>query len=864
MYFCLGNNDKGIRMKNKKFKVSLLVSLICFSSSLYGEDYFDPAMLDSQLGIDVSTVDLSQFSRIDSIPVGEYPIQVLVNRNNLGDKTISFIPDNNGKVVPELTPVLLEEWGVNIKAIKEINDLSPDTVITNLSDYIPDATITADIANLKLTINIPQIAMSEKAEGYIDPSMLDDGVTALFFNYFISGNRQWTDTVNDRTIKDDSVFASVQGGGNIGVWRLRSNMSYSRTDGEYGSHSNTSFTNTHIMRAISSIRSTLVIGETFLSNDIFDSIPFKGVKLASDEQMLPSSMRGFAPEVNGIAQSNAKVTVRQNGYVVYQTYVSPGAFSLKDISPSGNTGDLDVTVTEEDGTEKVFSIAFSSLPVMLRPGGFKYELAAGRYDGGVTDGTKEAEFITAGGIYGLPVNTTLYGGVLAADKYVSVVGGAGVSLGMFGAFSVDITHANADFGGNTGTKEGQSYRLRYSKSMTTTGTSVDLTALRYSTRDYYSFDDFNNQGYKLKDGVAPWLDHRQRSMFTTSVSQSLGQYGSVYLSGSIYDYWELDREVRQMAVGYTGAFKGINYSLNYSINRVKAEGNWPENRQFSTNISIPFSIFSNSEAVRNISSTMSYSRDNNNRASYQAGISGSLLEHRLSYGITQGYMNQGQGSSGSIYGNYSGNSGTANLSYNYSRDSRSVNGSLGGGVVLHSGGILLSQSTGGSMAIIEAPGAAGTELGNSTGHINRQGYGLYPYVTSYNANNISLNVNTLPDNVMLTETSKTIYPTAGAVVRVKFDTRLGYQAIINLKRADGSNIPFGAIATFADKTAKEENTGIVGDNNQLFMSGLTDSGQLHIGWGRGKKQQCIAAYADLGAIPVSQEQPIRSFSAVCK
>lgn len=54
--------------------------------------------------------------------------------------------------------------------------------------------------------------------------------------------------------------------------------------------------------------------------------------------MLPSSMRGFAPEINGIAQSNARITVSQNGNVVYQTYVAPGPFSIKDLYPTGSSG----------------------------------------------------------------------------------------------------------------------------------------------------------------------------------------------------------------------------------------------------------------------------------------------------------------------------------------------------------------------------------------------------------------------------------------------------------------------------------------------------------------------------------------------
>lgn len=851
-------------MNNRKFKISLLSSLIIVSFYSHGEDYFDPTMLDSLLGTDINNIDLTQFSKENSIPQGEYAIQVIVNTNNLGDKMLKFIPNEKGDIVPELTPKMLTDWGVNVPAIPKLKDLPPDTPITNLSEYISDATMTPDVANLKIKFTIPQIAMLIKADGYIDPSLWDNGITALFFNYFISGDRQWNKADNTDKQTNDHAFANIQGGLNLGVWRLRSNFSYNYSDGDSGHSSSNRFSNTYIMRTFSAIRSTLAIGELSSSNDIFDSIPFKGIQLSSNDQMLPSSLRGFAPEVRGIAQSNARITIRQNGYVVYQTYVAPGPFNIKDISPSGNAGNLEVTITEEDGTEKMFTVAFSSLPIMQRPGGYKYEAIVGRYDGGITTKNKNSDFISASGSYGLPINTTLYSGLLVAQDYLSIVGGLGISLGSFGAISTDITHSTARLNNDLGTQQGQSYRVRYSKSMTSTGTSVDLTALRYSTRSYFSFSDFNNYNYDLKDGLAPWLNQRQRSSFTTSISQSLGQYGSIYVNGSVSDYWAIDRKVKQFSMGYNNSYKFINYSVDYSIDRIKDKQSWPENRQISVNVNIPFSAFSNHELAQNMSSSYSVTRDNNNRMSHNLGLSGSALDNKLTYGISQNLANKGQGNNGNIYSNYSGSKGTASLGYNYSRDHQTVNGSFGGGAMLHSGGVLLGPNMGNTTAVVEAKGAEGMAIEGNDSVINSQGYALHPYVSPYHTNYINMNINTLPENVMLNETSKMVYPTAGAVVKVKFDTRVGYQAIITLKRADGSVIPFGANATLLEENPESKNTGIVSDNNQLFMSGLPNSGNILVNWGTDSQLQCTAMFSNLDQLPVSVEKPIRSFDAICQ
>ncbi|MFJ1288524.1 fimbria/pilus outer membrane usher protein, partial [Acinetobacter baumannii] len=90
------------------------------------------------------------------------------------------------------------------------------------------------------------------------------------------------------------------------------------------------------------------------------------------DSMLPNSQRGFAPTIRGIANSSAIVTVRQNGYTIYQSTVPAGAFEINDLYPSSFSGDLDVTIEEADGTTRHFVQPFSSLPMMQRPGHLKY------------------------------------------------------------------------------------------------------------------------------------------------------------------------------------------------------------------------------------------------------------------------------------------------------------------------------------------------------------------------------------------------------------------------------------------------------------------------------------------------------------
>ncbi|MDP1288243.1 fimbria/pilus outer membrane usher protein, partial [Klebsiella pneumoniae] len=74
------------------------------------------------------------------------------------------------------------------------------------------------------------------------------------------------------------------------------------------------------------------------------------------------------PVIKGIARTTADVTVYQNGYSIYKTTVSPGAFEINDLYPTGSAGDLYVTVKESDGGEQSFVVPFASLAILQREG----------------------------------------------------------------------------------------------------------------------------------------------------------------------------------------------------------------------------------------------------------------------------------------------------------------------------------------------------------------------------------------------------------------------------------------------------------------------------------------------------------------
>ncbi|MNE54163.1 Outer membrane usher protein FimD precursor [compost metagenome] len=124
---------------------------------------------------------------------------------------------------------------------------------------------------------------------------------------------------------------------------------------------------------------------------------------------------------------------------------------------------------------------------------------------------------------------------------------------------------------------------------------------------------------------------------------------------------------------------------------------------------------------------------------------------------------------------------------------------------------------------------------NSTGvRTDWRGYAVVPYASNYRENRVALDTNTLGGHVELEDTVARVVPTKGALVRATFRAQVGYRALITLTRR-GVPLPFGATVSAGS------GAGIVGDNGQVYLSGLPANGQLTAQWGAGDAR-CVANY----------------------
>ncbi|WP_313118690.1 fimbria/pilus outer membrane usher protein, partial [Pantoea septica] len=220
---------------------------------------------------------------------------------------------------------------------------------------------------------------------------------------------------------------------------------------------------TYLERDIKMLRSQFRVGDTYTSGEVFDSVQFRGMQMMSDDTMLPDSQRGFAPVIHGIAHSNARVTVSQHGYVIYETQVAPGAFEIRDLYPTAQSGDLEVVIKESDGSERKFTQPYSAIPFMLRQGHKRYSVSVGRYHYAGSTPLRSPLFMQSTLFYGLPMDFTAFGGALVAQNYHSAAAGLGKGFGDFGSVGVDVSWAKTELPQNR-RSAGQSVRVQYQKS----------------------------------------------------------------------------------------------------------------------------------------------------------------------------------------------------------------------------------------------------------------------------------------------------------------------------------------------------------------------------------------------------------------
>ncbi|ELW2863153.1 fimbrial biogenesis outer membrane usher protein [Salmonella enterica] len=792
---------------------TLTFAILTASGFACADDYFNLSVLETGTPLE-NTGALEAYLRHNGLLPGRYLTSIVWDRDRIDKRNINYLlSKDNRKLIPQFTKAELRALGVKVDTVPGLKNIPEEALLGDISEYIADAHYDFSPETQVLQLRIPQIYRDRQISGESNPASWDDGIPALWTSYYVSGSHQQSNGASNV-----SNWASLNSGMNIGPWRVRNSSNW-------GSDTGWQSVNTTLERDIKRLRSQFQLGQTYTNGELFDSVQMTGVKLETDTSMLPSGLQGFAPVVRGIASSDAKVTINQNGYTIYQTNVSPGPFEIRDLSQVTAGADLEVTVTEADGTERSFIQASSSVPIMQREGALKYSLAAGKYRD--VDNGEEPEFGQATAIYGLPYGITAYAGLQGASMYRAGLVGIGADLRDFGSLSMDLTAARTTFDDGRRDANGQSWRAQYAKDFPLTNTTVTLASYRYSTAGFYTFQeaiDQRNNTYD-SDDIYGYRDiYNRRSRLQLNLSQSLQSWGSIYANAYQQDYWGMDGHERSVSLGYSSNWQGVNWSLNYSLTKTPST---EDDRQVSLSINVPFSRWlANSWGTYNLTSSK------NGNTSHQVGVSGTLLEdNNLTYNLQQTYTDHNVGYGAYLSSRYRASFGEFSTNYSYQKDSKQWGYSAQGSVVAHAKGVTLGQSIQDAFAVVHINNGNDVKIQNAQGvYTDYWGNAIVPTLTNYRRNTIT--VNTLGrDDIDIQDASLDVIPTKGAVVAADFTARTGKRALLTLKRGQDV-VPFGAVLSMADGSA------IVGEGGEVYLTGLKGNVPFHVQWGDTVDRQC--------------------------
>ncbi|QXD01096.1 fimbria/pilus outer membrane usher protein [Klebsiella sp. PL-2018] len=777
-----------------------------------------------------SAIDVSNYSHGNPVPTGEYTVDLYVNDRWKGRTEVYFKKDEKKSAIakPCFNTKLVSSIGINPDGLTPdiVRELKSDDACVKMADISTALAADYDVSTQRLNIHAPQAYLIRNYRGYVSPELWDDGITASTLQY--DYNAYHSEMSGSDSLS--TQYLGLRGGVNWDVWRLRYRGSFNWTEGRGWNYDNT---NTFLERAIVPMRGKLIMGESSTDGQVFDSVGFHGVMLMSDERMFTDSQRGFAPIINGIANTNALVRVTQHGGLIYESTVPPGPFVIDDLYPTGTGGDLLVTVKEADGSEHSFTVTFASIAELLRPGTSRYTLMAGRYRN--TSVNEEPEILLGTLRHGFTNLITGYTGVLGGEGYQSISGGVALNSSV-GAISADITHARTKLHDDIDS-EGQSIRFSFAKILPVTDTNITLASYRYSSSGYYDINDamlLRDIQQRSTSGFYSSSINRKNRIQISAAQTISDTWGSFNFSSSTQDYWNRSGQDTEYRIGYSNTFKRFTLNINANRTRDLETGHW--DNKIAIGISLPLGGNARSGYLN---STYVQVR---NHQGVQNSVVGTLGEDRQftynAFGSVDHYKDTNDLNTGGVSGSWTSPWSTIGGSFSAGNGYQQYSMNISGGAIAWQNGIVLTPIMGDTMAVIEADDAKGARItSNNSLRLDSTGKAAVPYLTPYRQNTIELDPKGLSNDVSLEVTSQNSVPTAGAIVLMKYKTDVGNFALMAISHAEEA-LPFGS----AILDENNNTVGYITQGGQGFIRVKNESGRLHVQWSDNGNKQCAFNY----------------------
>lgn len=754
--------------------VASALALMYTSHASAREVTFDTDILQSR-GL---STDLNRyFAETPRYLPGVHSVQVVVNGKNRGTAAVRFGEDGT---------LCIDNDFLDFAGLMPV-PLKAAEACHNIHDDYAQAVVNALPGQNSVELYLPPEALNG-LNGEI--KNFQHGGSAGMLNYSLFSTR------NEYQGSESNSYsqASLEGGFNVADWALRSRYIMTDDNGDKNAES----IYTYAEHVFAAQKMTMQVGEINASSDVLSGMPITGVQLTPTSALLSS---GNGVSVSGIARtSQARVEIRQNGRLVFNTLVPAGPFTLDDVPAVRSNVDLEVTIIESDGASNRFIVPASAVRAqqLARPQGLS--ASVGRVRNIEGDYDDPWVFNISDGWRMLPRLNVYASGALAQD-YQATGARAEILLTDSWSVSTSLAGSRAQFGDN------------YSGLKTEIQSALSLSdTLNLSNSIAHYRGGYRELADALNDDFQPY-----DNSYSTNLNWSSGLFGTFSI-GFNYNQTSSDGEdSRYVLASWGKTFKYASVSVNWQRS-VGNSNDAQDDDMLYVNLSIP---------LGGSQSISSYMRNQGNRTSYGVQNSGALSA-RTNYYISADRDNDSN--ENSFNGNISSNLHYTQLSVgggSNGNNQRNYNAALTGGIAVHKNGVTFTPyPIHDTFAIAKlSEDKAGVEINTPQGTVwtDKWGQAVIPGLNEWRNSRIEIDANKLPQSMTLANGTKYLAAAHASVSEVNFKVLNSRRVMLRVKKADGSALPKGL--SIVDEKGNYIVTSV--DDGHVFLNDVEQVSTLY-------------------------------------
>jgi len=749
---------------------------------------------------------------------GAQRIKLFVNDEPRGNVTARF--DDNGQLCVDRG--LLERGGLLVpKALQGEGDAAP--ACYDYRQDVPQAEFTLEPGENIVRIVVPQDALQPRGTS---SGVYASGGTAGILNYSVLGMSNRAAGVNN-----NFLFADGEIGMNAGDWIVRSRHSYTSQDGRSGIN----HLYTYAQKTFAEQKAMVQAGQINVSGGLLPVPSITGVQYMPDAALVP---QGGGPSFDGIANSQSRVEVRQQGILIYTAVVPAGPFTLSNLPLVSASGDLDVTLTENNGSQRRYTVPAAALR-QAAPPPQGLTVAAGKVRDVGHAGIDTPLLVTATKGWNVTARHTVTAGALASTGYQAAAAGVGSQVTKNISTNLQAIVSNAQHEGVRGVSVSGSINARLAENW-----SVGAT-MTQQTEDYRTVSD---TAVTPQSGVFT----RFRSQYTATTTwqhPAIGGITASYSFGSAYN----GPTAQYATLGWNRMLGRATLSVNLEkdVGNTRASFGQPAGQggvRFYAMLSMPLGKVS----------TQTYATNTGGSMRFGTGVSQTVNE-AVAYTARAETSSSGNGAnvngSLSLTPRYT----QANLTYAQSGSNSTVySGQLQGGLVVTEAGVTASPyPVGDTFGIVQIGDVGGVRVNTPQGTVwtDAAGRAVIPTLAPFQQSRVELLAKSLPRNVDINNGIEYVEAGRGSVNFVEFGVNKVRRLMLRVTAEDGTPLPMALPVLGADN---QYLTTSVGDGT-VFLDDIPKT-DIHVKYPDGKT--CRIEYK----APEKQDlnRPFDVATGVCK